>query len=382
MPPHTKKRHSSTLRSLTRPKTLNKLLRGRARKPPGLPPGTLTRTERPPGDAAPHFPLQIAVMTYDEAGCRETRNVSAREALALREPGKVNWIDVEGHLDPETVQFLGEALGIHPLVQEDILNTDHRPKFEDYGTFFFAVLKMIEFRPESASVHIENVSIVLTPDTVLFFQEEHDDVFERIRDRIRTGLGGRIRKLGADYLAYALMDAIVDHYLITIDRLSAGTENLELEILDDPHTSQMQQILGLKGESIVLRKAILPLREAFTTLQHTPADLISKNTRIFMRDVRDHLDQSLENIDTLREVLTVLLDLYLSSVSNRQNQVTYTLTLVATIFLPLTFIAGVYGMNFKYMPLLEYRYGYPVAWAIMIGVAGGMLLWFKRKNWL
>jgi magnesium transporter len=293
----------------------------------------------------------------------------------------VTWINIDGLHQIEILEKIGECYGLHPLVLEDILNTDQRPKMEDYSNYIYIVLKMLDQGNKSNEIATEQISLILGPNFVFSFQEKEGDVFDPIRERIRNGKG-RIRKMGADYLAYALLDSIVDNYFIILEKLSEKIEYLEEKLITRPTPETLQTIHHIKREMIFLRKAIWPLREVIGGLERNESSLIKESTKIYLRDIYDHTIQTIDTIETFRDMVSGMLDIYLSSVSNRLNSVMKVLTIIATIFMPLTFLAGIYGMNFKYMPELEWGWGYPVLWLIMIGIGIFMLAYFKKKNWL
>jgi magnesium transporter len=293
----------------------------------------------------------------------------------------VTWINIDGLHQIEILEKIGECYGLHPLVLEDILNTDQRPKMEDYGDYIYIVLKMLDQGNNSNEIVTEQISLILGPNFVFSFQEKEGDVFDPIRERIRNGKG-RIRKMGGDYLAYALLDSIVDNYFIILEKLSEKIEYLEEKLITRPTPETLQTIHHIKREMIFLRKAIWPLREVIGGLERNESSLIEESTKIYLRDIYDHTIQTIDTIETFRDMVSGMLDIYLSSVSNRLNSVMKVLTIIATIFMPLTFLAGIYGMNFKYMPELEWRWGYPAIWLIMIGIGIFMLVYFKKKNWL
>jgi magnesium transporter len=288
---------------------------------------------------------------------------------------------VDGLHQVEILEKLGECYGLHPLVLEDILNTDQRPKTEDYGEYIYIVLKMLDYNDKSNEIEPEQMSLILGPNFVFSFQEREGDTFNPIRERIRNNKG-RIRKMGADYLAYTLLDSIVDNYFIILEKLGEKIEFLEEKLVTRPTPETLQVIHYLKREMISFRKAVWPLREVVSGLERGEASLIKEATRIYLRDVYDHTIQTIDTIETYRDMVSGMLDIYLSSVSNRLNSVMKVLTIIATIFMPLTFLAGVYGMNFKYMPELEWRWGYPVTWLIMAGIGISMLIYFRKKRWL
>jgi magnesium transporter len=276
---------------------------------------------------------------------------------------------------------LGDCYGFHPLVLEDILNTDQRPKMEDYGEYVYIVLRSLEYNHQKDEIESDQISIILGQNFVFSFQEKEGDTFDPLRERIRTGKG-RIKKMGADYLAYTLMDSIVDNYFIILEKQGERIELLEEQLVTSPTPETLQTIHDLKREMIFLRKAVWPLREVVGSLERGESSLVQASTRIYLRDLYDHIIQVIDNVETFRDMIAGILDIYLSSVSNRLNSVMKVLTIIATIFMPLTFLAGIYGMNFKYMPELEWRWGYPLIWAIMLGTGICMLVYFKKKKWL
>jgi magnesium transporter len=264
---------------------------------------------------------------------------------------------------------------------EDILNTDQRPKMEDFGSYIYIVLKMFYPAEPGTEFNTEQVSLILGPNYLISFQESEEDVFEAIRERIRNGKG-RLRKLGADYLAHAVLDTIVDHYFVVLEKLGEREEDLEEVLTKNPTTRTLQAIHQLKREMIFLRKSVWPLREVISGLERAESPLIQASTGIYLRDIYDHTIQVIDNVETFRDMLSGMIDIYLSSISNRMNEIMKVLTIIATIFIPLTFIVGLYGMNFKYMPELEWPWGYPAVLLLMAAVSGFMLLYFKRKKWL
>jgi magnesium transporter len=293
----------------------------------------------------------------------------------------VTWINVDGLHDTAMLEEIGQLFDLHPLVLEDILNTQQRPKSEDYEKHIFVVLKMLSFADESPYIRSEQVSLILGNGYVLSFQEVTGDVFEPVRQRIRSRKG-RICKMGPDYLLYALADAIVDHYFVVLERIEEKLELLEDAVFEDPTVSTLAEIQRLKVELLRFRKAIWPLREAVNGLLREENELITEKTEVFLRDVYDHTIQVIDTVEGFRDTVSGLLDVYLSSVSNRMNEVMKVLTIIATIFIPLTFIAGIYGMNFEYMPELRIPWAYPLVWFAMVVVALLMITYFRRKNWL
>ena len=354
---------------------MSKLIKKRSKKA-GLPPGTLVHI----GEKKSETP-KITIIDYDEASFQEKEIKTIEECLLFKDKPTVTWMNVDGLHQIEILEKIGECYGLHPLVMEDILNTDQRPKMEDYGDYIYIVLKMLDQSNKSNEVVTEQISLILGPNFVFSFQEREGDVFDPIRERIRNGKG-RIRKMGVDYLAYALLDSIVDNYFIILEKLSEKIEYLEDKLVTRPTPEALQTIHHLRREMIFLRKAVWPLREVISGLERNESLLIKESTKIYLRDIYDHTIQAIDTIETFRDMVSGMLDIYLSSVSNRLNSVMKVLTIIATIFMPLTFLAGIYGMNFKYMPELEWRWGYPAIWLIMTGIGVLMLVYFKKKNWL
>jgi magnesium transporter len=354
---------------------MRKFVSSRSRKT-GLAPGTLVHV----GDKV-HETTQITLFQYDEAQFTERAITDLNELRALKESPMPTWINIDSVHDASLLQQFGEAFGLHPLVLEDILHTDQRPKLEDYGEYLYIVVKMLSFTGETTSV--EQVSLILGQEYVLSFQEEGKpgDVFDPIRKRLRNG-GGRLRKQGADFLAYSLIDAIVDNYFVVLEQLGERIELLEEQLLNNPRPDTTQTIHHLRRELIFLRRSVWPLRELISAWQRSESALISETTRIYLRDLYDHTIQVIDTVENLRDMLTGMLEIYLSSVSFKMNEVMKVLTIIATLFIPLTFIVGVYGMNFDFLPELHWRWAYPVLWVIMIGITVVMLLYFKRKRWM
>ncbi len=351
-----------------------KLIKKRSKKS-GLPPGTLVhigekKTEEP----------KITIIDYDESHVEEKEVKTVEECFVFKDKSTVTWINMDGLHQIKILEKLGECYGLHPLVLEDIVNTDQRPKMEDYGGYLYIVLKMLGYDKNDEFLP-EQISLILGPNFVLSFQEREGDDFNPIRERIRSG-AGRIRKMGADYLAYTLLDSVVDNYFILLEKLGEKIEFLEEKLVTQPTSETLQVIHHLKKEMIFLRKAVWPLREVINSLERGESSLIQQSTGIFLRDVYDHTIQVIDTVETYRDMVSGMLDIYLSSISNRLNAVMKVLTIIATIFMPLTFLAGVYGMNFKYMPELEWRWGYPSVLLIMFAIGGFMLIYFKKKKWL
>jgi len=331
------------------------------------------------GDDA-EFPSLTCVMRYGPEGVEELDAQVAAACLPADGFEGVTWVCVRGLGDVELIRDLGECFDLHPLVLEDILDTGHRPKVEDYQAYLYFVARL--FGSADDALTPEQVSLALLPGVVLSFEEAGGpDVFEPVRARIRDGKG-RIRSMGADYLFYALIDAIVDSYFVALEETGARVEVLEDRVVEDPEPEVLRDIHRLKGRLRLLRESTWPMRDAVSRLERGISDLITPATAPFLRDVYDHTIQVAESAETYREMLLAMLDTYLSSVSNRMNEVMKVLTIIATIFIPITFVAGVYGMNFEHMPELAWPWAYPAALGVMAGVAIGMLIFFRRKRWL
>ena len=342
----------------------------------GLAPGTLVHIGERKTES-----VRITYIDYDEHNFKENQVPTIEECFPFKTTPTVTWINIDGLHQTDIIEKLGEQFELHPLILEDIINTGQRPKMEEYEKYIFIVLKMLSYNDEEQTVQAEQVSLVLGPNFVISFQESMGDVFEQIRHRIRNGKA-RIRKMASDYLMYALLDAVVDNYFVVLERFGERIESMEDELVADPTEKTLEQIHTLKREMIYVRKSVWPLRELISGLQRTESSLISGATMVYLRDVYDHTIQVIDTVESFRDMVSGMLDIYLSSISNRMNAVMKVLTIMATIFIPLTFVAGIYGMNFRYMPELELRWGYPAVWAIMVLVAVVMLFCFRKKKWL
>jgi magnesium transporter len=352
-----------------------KLIKKRSVKT-GLPPGSLVFVgDKMAGES------KITVIEYDESQFREKSLKTVNECFTFKNKPSTTWIDVQLVHQTEITERLGECYGFHPLVLEDILNTDQRPKMEDFGNYLYIVLRMLSCNGNNSAIDSEQISLILGPNYVISFQEKEADVFNPVRDWIRAGKG-RIRKAGADYLAYCLLDAIVDNYFIVLEKHGERIEILEEQLIANPKPATLQAIHSLKRDMIFLRRSVWPLREVIAALEREGTSLISDSTRLYLRDVYDHTIQVIDALETFRDMLSGMLDIYLSSVSNRLNEVMKVLTIIATVFIPLTFIVGIYGMNFKYMPELEWHWGYPAVLLLMLVISLFMVAFFRRKKWL
>ena len=343
----------------------------------GLPPGTLVHI----GESRSEDVL-VTIIDYDEAHFTEETVKAIDECFAFKDSPSVTWINVDGLHQEKVLEQLGECYGLHPLILEDILNTEQRPKTEDFREYLYIVLKMIYHDAKSGVINTEQISLILGRNFVISFQEGLEgDIFNYVREHLKNSMS-RIRKMGTDYLVYSLLDAVVDNYFVILEKLGENIESIEDELVTNPRPSTLQTIHSLKRDLILLRKSVWPLREVVNSLTRSESPLISSATLLYLRDVYDHTIQVIDTLETFRDMVSGMLDIYLSSVSNRLNAVMKVLTIIATIFMPLTFIAGVYGMNFKYMPELEWHWGYPAIMALMLVISLLMLWFFRKKKWL
>jgi magnesium transporter len=343
----------------------------------GMLPGTLLHIgERKVED------VKITVIDYDEKNFKERQVEDIEECLVFKQTPTVTWINIDGIHEVEIIQKIGEYYDLHPLILEDIVTAGQRPKCDDYESYIYIVLRMLSYTWKTESIETEQVSMILGKNYVISFQENvGGDVFDHIRDRIRNSKG-KIRKMSADYLVYSLIDAIVDNYFVVLERLTERIEALEDELITEPTSQTLQEVHKLKRELLFLRKSIWPLRELVSKLEKTETNLIKKATLPYLRDIYDHTIQVIDTVETSRDVISYMLEIYLSSISNKLNSIMKVLTVIATIFMPLTFIVGLYGMNFHYMPELQWKYGYLAVLIMMAVIAVGMLYYFKKKKWI
>lgn len=347
-----------------------------------MPPGTLVHTGEKKSDT-----VKITVIEYDEKRFNKRIAETVEKCFPFKDTKTVTWVNVDGLHEVEVIEKLGKHFNIHPLVLEDVLSTNQRPKFEDLEDYIFLVLKMLNYSETNRGVESEQMSLILGKNYVISFQEKEGDIFDPIRERIENGKG-RIRKKNADYLAYSLMDSVIDNYFKILEQFGETIEEMEEELVTDPKTETLQEIHSLKREMIMLRKSVWPLRELISGLERSESSLIEDSTSVYLRDLYDHTIQVIDTIETFRDMVSGMLDTYLSSISNKMNEVMKVLTIIATIFIPLTFVAGIYGMNFNpdasplNMPELNWYWGYPAVWAVMLSVGGLMLYYFKRRRWL
>jgi magnesium transporter len=354
---------------------MDKLVSARSRKL-GLPPGTLVHLGEKKADKA-----VVTVVDFDESQLTEATADRVEACVAFRDRPTVTWVNVDGIHDVEMVEKIGTCFGIHPLVLEDVVNTGQRIKVEDFGDYLFMVFRTADADGPGGRTDTDQLSLILGANFVLTFQEKANPLFAPIRERLRNEKT-RMRKAGADYLAYALIDLVVDHYFAVLEKLGDRIEVLERELVEQPTQSTFGAIYAIKREMLLLRKAVWPLRELVGGLSRGESPLIRDTTQVYLRDVHDHAIQIIDTTETFRDILSGFVDVYLSSVSNRMNAVMKVLTIIATIFMPLTFLAGLYGMNFRYMPELQWRWGYPAALVVMAVTALGMTWFFVRKGWI
>jgi len=344
-------------------------------KKAGLPPGSLVyiggKSEK----------TRLSVIDYDSEQV-ETRDLhSVEETFPFNGTSTVTWLNITGLQDVDIFQEIGREYHIHPLIMEDILHTGQRPKAEIFDAYIFLVFKMVRFKDPDGELDIEQVSMVLGKNFVMTFQEKEGDIFDPLRERIIEGKG-RIRKAGPDYLAYAIADMLVDQYFEVLEALGEAAEQLEDKVMSNPDQSLVVDLQRMKRQLMALRRSIWPLREELSTLIREEHDLIHKDTIPYLRDVYDHAIRIIDTVEALRDMATGLLDVYLSSLSNRMNETMKVLTIIATIFIPLTFLAGVYGMNFAYMPELKLWWAYPVVWIVFLLIGAGMVVYFRSRKWL
>jgi len=353
---------------------MERILKTMSRKA-GLPPGSLVHIGE-----IPTAGVRFKAYRYSETECEEFA-VPDKEALKhLKEKQGILWLQVDGLHEPETISLIGEIFSLHALTQEDILNTGQRPKMEEFDNYLFLVAKILSFDETAGAVQEKHFCLVLMPNAVLSFHESGANIFASVENRLQKS-NGKIRKKSADHLAYSLLDAMVDNYFLVLEKIGAQIEELEEEILTDPSMDSLEWLHFLKRDLTILRKSVWPLRDVINSMVRSDSELILDDTLKYLMDVYDHTIQIIETLEAFRDVSASLFDIYLSGISNRMNAVMKVLTVIATIFIPLTFIVGVYGMNFHYMPELSWRWGYFATLAIMAILGIGMALYFKRKDW-
>jgi magnesium transporter len=341
----------------------------------GLRPGALIHVGERKVDKA-----KFSILEYNGKDYFEQKDATLEDCLKTKATENVSWIKVSGIHDPEIIQNFGKRFGIHPLIQSDIMNTELRPKFEDHADYIFLILK-IPYFDEKGRLEIDQISILLAKNYVVTFQESEDDIFEPIRKRIKESVG-TMRNRKSDYLSYALTDVIIDNYFVVMEKIGNLTEVLEEELMSNPTKQTLNTIYLLKRQMTTLRKSTWPSRDVIDSFERSQSPLIDADTRAYIRDAYSHAVQVMDTVESLREMVGGMLDTYLSSLSNRMNEVMKTLTIIASIFIPITFIAGIYGTNFEYIPELSWHGSYFVMLGVMILITGIMIVYFKKKQWL
>jgi len=354
---------------------MRRFIRKRSEKA-GLSPGTAVFVGEKKVDK-----VTIEIMDYDETQITEKEAATIEECFPFKDQPTVTWININGLHEVDIIDKLGQNFGLHPLLIEDILNTEQRPKMEETENYIYFVLKMIQLNEDDHQIMTEQVSVVLGSNFVISLQEREGDVYEPVRERIRKSKW-RIRKLGSDYLAYALLDAIVDNYFIVLENIGEQIEDTEQQLTDNPTPEVLSRIRNLKKDMIYLRKSIWPLRELISGIQRIESSLIQESTEVYFKDVYDHTIQIIDTVESYRDTISGMLDIYLSSISNKMNEVMKVLTIFASIFIPLTFVAGIYGMNFENIPELKWGWGYFGLLGIMLVIVIALVIYFRRKRWL
>jgi magnesium transporter len=341
----------------------------------GLPPGSIVHIGEQKIEK-----VKITLTEYDENNLETFDITSIEEIEPYTDTPQVTWVNVCGLHETDFIKQIGEKFNIHPLVLEDILNTETRPKVEISDNYVFITMKMLAYNDEEKQIDSEQVSFILGSNFIFSFLEKSDNIFNPIKDRIANQLG-RIRKQASDYLFYNLMDIVVDQYFLLLEKIEESMELLDDEVINNADKSQVEKIYNLKNQLLLTRRSVWPLRETFAQLIRTEPELINPTVGPYLRDLLDHVIQITETIEIQREITTGLMETYLSLMSNKMNEVMKVLTIIATIFIPLTFIVGVYGMNFHYMPEINWPWAYFALWGVMIALTLLMLYYFKKKNW-
>lgn len=342
----------------------------------GLPPGSMVHVGQQSDQ-----PTGLHLFRFDATSVHEAALAGLQELPEQQPAGPNLWLNIDGLHDDSVMHAAAQRFGLHPLLVEDILNTDHRPKLEEYEDGLFVIAKMLRSKPGNGALEVEQISFLLTKGTLVSFQERPGDVLDPVRERLRQGLG-RVRKAGTDYLLYALLDVIVDRYFVVLEETGKQIEELEHKVVTRPGNEDLRFIQRLRSRLIELSRHITPMRELAGRLHSSQSDCIEKATRRYLTDLQDHTVYIAETIGSFREMLHSLENTYHAGVNLRAGEVMKLLTIIATIFIPLTFIVGIYGMNFRHMPELEWRYGYHGVMAFMVLLAVAMLIWFKRKRWI
>lgn len=350
--------------------------RSHRHKEAGLPPGTLVYT----GTETAATPVTVRLHVFDEDTLEDIPECDIDEIRRQRKEGRL-WVDVEGVHDLDVVRELGAEFGLHPLTLEDIARPGQRPKIEQYDDYTYIVVRMLRWVEEEHRAEEEQVSIIIGRDFLLSFQERPGDVFDPVRNRLMNPQSG-MRVASLDYLVYRLIDVIVDNYFVVMEQLGDQVERLDALIMGGTSRGALPHIYALKQESLLLRRSVWPLREVLSQLQRGDVASITPETRIYFRDVYDHTIEVMDTIESVRDLIAGMLDVHLSITNNRMSEVMKVLTIITTIFVPLTFVVGIYGMNFDYMPELRERWAYPAVWGVMLVIVAGQLYYFRRKGWI
>lgn len=341
------------------------------------PPGTLVYT-----GAHPNLPPSVRLIRYSAQGCEQKTAATLTEVMLPPKEGAVTWLHLQGLQDVGLMEEVAQQYGLHPLTVEDILNVEQRSKLEEFEDYIFITIKILQSEPKKQTFIAKNLSLVMGKDFVLSFEDEHSSLFDSIRDRICRNPDQWLKRGREDYLLYRLIDTVVDGYFFVLEKISDRLEKLEDLIISNPTKRNARSIYQLKKQIFRIRKVIWPLREILNHLLNAEKNIISNNTKLYLRDVLDHTSQAIDIVETFREMLSNMLDVYLSNLSYRMNEVMKVLTIIATIFMPITFISSIYGMNFRYMPELGWRWAYPAVLGLMVVIVLWMLLYYRRKKWL
>lgn len=354
---------------------ISKLIKSRVKKV-GLPPGSLVQLSEKKTDK-----IQIEVLDYDTDNLIEKKDASIQDCLKFLETPRITWINISGIDDIQTVELLGRRFGLHPLLLEDIMSTGQRSKLDNYKDTIYLVVRLLRYNEEKAQAEDEQVSLVLGKNFLISFLESPNNIFAPIRERLRP-TRSRIRQRGADYLCYTLIDCLVDNYFLILEKVDGKLESLEEELIKSPTPYTLQKIQKTKREITLLRKSVWPMREVISNFRRIESPLIQDTTKLYLHDVYDHTIQAIDTIESFRDITSGMLDIYLSNISQRMNEIMKVLTIVATIFVPLTFVASVYGMNFDNIPELHSEYGYYIVLSVMLAIALSMVYYFRKKAWI
>lgn len=325
-------------------------------------------------------PSKITITEYSETSFHETTVTQFDETLSLPKENSL-WVNVEGLSDVALIQQVAKQFKLHPLTVEDILNVQQRPKIEEFDEYLFLTIKMLGWNEKKLSFSVEQYSFVLGKNFVLSFQETETSIYESLRERLKSTNMQRLRQQGPDYLLYRFVDAVIDQYFVILEGLGEQIETIEERLIAAPTPQNARILYHLKRQMLMLRKAIWPMREVINHLSQAEEAYVTRFTRVYFRDAYDHIVQAIDTVETFRDMLASMLDVYLSSLTNRMNEVMKTLTIIATIFIPITSLASIYGMNFEYMPELHYKFGYPTVLIVMLTIAIVMLIYFRSKKW-